>query len=167
MLLPRQGFNSQMVVPGDPTPVDLPGGQRSGLAEVVDVLRRLGMVDPEAAVFMRKHPLVRDALSRSGRSVSAEATAQQRLVQLTVRWLQHDTDTQFQRLSVRRQADGLGVTVETVPMSTSMRFAVQSPMDSTFRKMMSTKAIWRSAYTVSRSRLNARFVRYSSSRDRQ
>jgi phosphate starvation-inducible PhoH-like protein len=39
MILTRQGFNSKMVVTGDPTQVDLPGGQRSGLAEVVEVLR--------------------------------------------------------------------------------------------------------------------------------
>jgi phosphate starvation-inducible PhoH-like protein len=39
MILTRQGFNSKMVVTGDPTQVDLPGGHRSGLAEVVDVLR--------------------------------------------------------------------------------------------------------------------------------
>jgi phosphate starvation-inducible PhoH-like protein len=39
MILTRQGFNSKMVVTGDPTQVDLPAGQRSGLIEVVDVLR--------------------------------------------------------------------------------------------------------------------------------
>jgi phosphate starvation-inducible PhoH-like protein len=39
MILTRQGFSSKMVVTGDPTQVDLPGGQRSGLVEVVDVLR--------------------------------------------------------------------------------------------------------------------------------
>ncbi|MEO8097942.1 MAG: PhoH family protein [Acidobacteriota bacterium] len=39
MILTRQGFNSKMVVTGDPTQVDLPGGHRSGLAEVIDVLR--------------------------------------------------------------------------------------------------------------------------------
>src|SRR5579871_6855212 len=39
MILTRQGFNSKMVVTGDPTQIDLPGGQRSGLVEVVDVLR--------------------------------------------------------------------------------------------------------------------------------
>jgi phosphate starvation-inducible PhoH-like protein len=39
MILTRQGFNSKMVVTGDPTQVDLPGIQRSGLIEVVDVLR--------------------------------------------------------------------------------------------------------------------------------
>jgi phosphate starvation-inducible protein PhoH and related proteins len=39
MILTRQGFNSKMVVTGDPTQVDLPGVQRSGLIEVIDVLR--------------------------------------------------------------------------------------------------------------------------------
>jgi phosphate starvation-inducible PhoH-like protein len=39
MILTRQGFNSKMVVTGDPTQIDLPSGQRSGLIEVIDVLR--------------------------------------------------------------------------------------------------------------------------------
>jgi len=39
MILTRQGFNSKMVVTGDPTQVDLGVGQRSGLIEVVEVLR--------------------------------------------------------------------------------------------------------------------------------
>jgi phosphate starvation-inducible PhoH-like protein len=39
MILTRQGFNSKMVVTGDPTQIDLPGGLRSGLIEVIDVLR--------------------------------------------------------------------------------------------------------------------------------
>src|SRR5215471_11963126 len=39
MILTRQGFNSKMVVTGDPTQVDLSTGQRSGLIEVIDVLR--------------------------------------------------------------------------------------------------------------------------------
>src|ERR1700733_4286335 len=39
MILTRQGFNSKMVVTGDPTQVDLGSGQRSGLIEVVEVLR--------------------------------------------------------------------------------------------------------------------------------
>ena len=41
MILTRQGFNSKMVVTGDPTQVDLPGIQRSGLVEVIDVLRNV------------------------------------------------------------------------------------------------------------------------------
>lgn len=39
MILTRQGFNSKMVVTGDITQIDLPGGLRSGLVEVTDVLR--------------------------------------------------------------------------------------------------------------------------------
>jgi phosphate starvation-inducible protein PhoH and related proteins len=39
MILTRQGFNSKMVVTGDPTQIDLPSGQHSGLIQVIDVLR--------------------------------------------------------------------------------------------------------------------------------
>src|SRR5215467_8230359 len=39
MILTRQGFNSKMVVTGDPTQIDLLPGQRSGLIEVVGILR--------------------------------------------------------------------------------------------------------------------------------
>jgi len=39
MILTRQGFNSKMVVTGDTTQIDLPSGLRSGLIEVIDVLR--------------------------------------------------------------------------------------------------------------------------------
>ena len=39
MILTRQGFNSKMVVTGDITQIDLPGGMRSGLVEVIEVLR--------------------------------------------------------------------------------------------------------------------------------
>ena len=85
------------------------------------LLRRLGVVDPQAARFMRTNPLVKDALSRSGRSVTAETTDQQQLTQLTVRWLRNETDAQFQRLSVVRSDAGLNARLETVPMSASIR----------------------------------------------
>jgi phosphate starvation-inducible protein PhoH and related proteins len=39
MILTRLGFNSRMVVTGDITQIDLPGGKRSGLIEVMEVLR--------------------------------------------------------------------------------------------------------------------------------
>jgi len=41
MVLTRQGFNSKMVVTGDVTQIDLPPGMRSGLVEVVEVLRNI------------------------------------------------------------------------------------------------------------------------------
>src|SRR3954469_8957045 len=39
MILTRQGFNSKMVVTGDPTQVDLPGGKKSGLFNAMEVLK--------------------------------------------------------------------------------------------------------------------------------
>lgn len=85
------------------------------------LLRRLGLVDPQAARLMRNHPQVRDALSRAGRSVTAEANDQQRLMELTVRWLRQDSDRQFQRLTVSRTDSGLDVRLEIAPMHASIR----------------------------------------------
>ena len=85
------------------------------------LLRRLGVVDPDAARFMRANPLVRDALSRAGRSVSAETTDQQQLTQLTVRWLRNETDAQFQRLVIERGEGDLSARIEAVPMNASIR----------------------------------------------
>ena len=39
MVITRQGFNSKMVVNGDVTQIDLPGGKRSGLLDAVEVLK--------------------------------------------------------------------------------------------------------------------------------
>lgn len=60
MVLTRQGFNSKMVVTGDPTQIDLPSGRRSGLVEAHDVLRGVEGVsfvnfDDKDVV---RHPLV-------------------------------------------------------------------------------------------------------------
>mgnify|MGYP006200282837 CR=1 FL=1 len=41
------------------------------------LLRRLGLVDPEAASYLRKNPLAKQALKQGGRSVVAEADAEQ------------------------------------------------------------------------------------------
>ncbi|PIT74176.1 M23 family metallopeptidase [Limnohabitans sp. G3-2] len=85
------------------------------------LLRRLGMVDPEAAAFLRKHPLAKQALKQAGRSVVAEADDQERLSQLHVRWLNNESDTFFQRLAIKRTNSGLQAVLETSPMNTSLR----------------------------------------------
>ena len=41
MFLTRLGENSRMIVTGDPSQVDLPQGQTSGLAEAVKLLARI------------------------------------------------------------------------------------------------------------------------------
>jgi phosphate starvation-inducible PhoH-like protein len=60
MILTRQGFNSKMVVTGDLTQIDLPGGKRSGLVHAIEVLK-----DVEGLAFVKfddrdvvRHPLV-------------------------------------------------------------------------------------------------------------
>jgi murein DD-endopeptidase MepM/ murein hydrolase activator NlpD len=85
------------------------------------LLRRLGMVDAEAAIFLRNNPLAKQALRQAGRAVTAEADSQQRLIALHVRWLNKETDTFFQRLSIRKGEKGLQAALETSPMNTSIR----------------------------------------------
>lgn len=85
------------------------------------LLRRLGLVDPEAANFLRKNPVAKQALKQAGRSVVAEADGQQRLLSLNVRWLNNETDTFFQRLAIKRTNQGLEAALETSPMNTSVR----------------------------------------------
>ncbi len=48
MFLTRLGEGSRMVITGDPSQTDLPGGQRSGLADAVDTLN-----DVEGVRFIR------------------------------------------------------------------------------------------------------------------
>lgn len=85
------------------------------------LLRRLGLVDPQAAAFLRKNPLAKQALKQAGRSVVAEADSQQRLSLLHVRWLNNDSDSFFQRLAIQRTDKGLQAALETSPMNTSLR----------------------------------------------
>jgi phosphate starvation-inducible PhoH-like protein len=59
MILTRLGFNSKMVVTGDITQIDLPAGRRSGLLEVMDILRG---VDGITFVHFDETDVVRHAL---------------------------------------------------------------------------------------------------------
>lgn len=60
MFLTRLGFNSKMVVTGDATQIDLPGEKRSGLKEVLKILK--GVEDVAICTLTQKdvvrHPLV-------------------------------------------------------------------------------------------------------------
>lgn len=85
------------------------------------LLRRLGLIDPDAAAYLRQHPLAKQALRQAGRSVVAEADSQQRLSRLNVRWLNNESDTFFQRLVIQRTPNGLQAALETSPMNTSLR----------------------------------------------
>ncbi|MBQ5823190.1 MAG: PhoH family protein, partial [Clostridia bacterium] len=62
MFLTRLGFNSKMVITGDVTQIDLPDGKRSGLVEVIRILKNVD--DIETITFNDKdvvrHRLVQD-----------------------------------------------------------------------------------------------------------
>lgn len=64
MFLTRLGMNSQMVVTGDITQIDLPDGKKSGLVEVVKILKNID--DIETVRFTEKdvvrHKLVMDII---------------------------------------------------------------------------------------------------------
>lgn len=85
------------------------------------LLRRLGLVDPDAAAFLRKNPLAKQALKQAGRAVVAEASGEQRLRLLQVRWLNNESDSFFQRLAIKRTPKGFQAALETSPMNTSLR----------------------------------------------
>ena len=59
MFLTRLGFGSKIVVTGDITQVDLPDGKRSGLIEVLKILKN---VDDIAAVRFSEKDVVRHKL---------------------------------------------------------------------------------------------------------
>lgn len=59
MFLTRLGFNSKAIITGDVTQIDLPDSRRSGLVEVVKVLRR---VDDIAIVHFNEKDVVRHHL---------------------------------------------------------------------------------------------------------
>ncbi len=66
MFLTRLGFNSKMVITGDPSQTDLPKGRRSGLKEAVSILNDIKEI--KIVEFKRldvvRHPLVQKILQR-------------------------------------------------------------------------------------------------------
>lgn len=82
MFVTRMGLNSKVVVTGDITQIDLPGGKRSGLLEAIDILKHV-----EGLVFMYfdetdvvRHNLVQRIVraydERKGRANGAAQNAQ-------------------------------------------------------------------------------------------
>ena len=77
MILTRQGFNSKMVVTGDQTQIDLPGGKKSGLIHSLEVLKG---VEGIAFVSFDEKDVVRHALvQRIVRAYDAVKPQQQEL----------------------------------------------------------------------------------------
>ncbi len=91
------------------------------------LLRRLGVVDPAAAAFIKSDVASRAALlSRPGRVVTAETDASNRLVKLQARWTRDESPT-FDRLVLEKSALGAGAQftskLETAPLVAGTRLA--------------------------------------------
>ncbi|MBP8880068.1 MAG: PhoH family protein [Dermatophilaceae bacterium] len=74
MFLTRLGFGSKMVITGDVTQVDLPGGVRSGLRHVRDILHDVEDIhfSELTSVDVVRHRLVSSIVEAYGRSEEAE-----------------------------------------------------------------------------------------------
>ena len=87
------------------------------------LLKRLGVIDPQAAAFLRADNAVQTALlGRAGRNVTAEVNERQGLDKLVARWSPNDDGT-FKRLTVEKTANGFRSTVETLPLVANTRLA--------------------------------------------
>ncbi len=87
------------------------------------LLRRLGVVDPTAAAFIKADTSTRNALlSRPGRLVNVQTDSRNRLLKLSVRWTQEDSPD-FQRLTVDKQTQGFASRLETAPLVAGTRLA--------------------------------------------
>jgi murein DD-endopeptidase MepM/ murein hydrolase activator NlpD len=77
------------------------------------LLRRLGVADPQAAVFVRNDPLARKLLSGRGKMLQARVAADGKLLELVARYPAENSaespelsKTHFSRLTLRRSAGG-------------------------------------------------------------
>ncbi len=76
MFLTRMGEGARMVITGDPTQVDLPNGQKSGLVEAISVLREVDEIGIArfAEEDVVRHPLVGRIVQAYGRADTARQT---------------------------------------------------------------------------------------------
>lgn len=100
---------------------------RSELSRSTDtaevLLKRLGVVDPAAATFLRSNPHVQqNLLGRAGRAITVEAAADSSLFKLIARWSPED-DGMFKRLTIEKATTGFVSRLETLPMTATSRLA--------------------------------------------
>ncbi len=96
------------------------------------LLRRLGVDDISAAAFLRSDRNVQQGLlGRTGRQVTVQALADQRLSQLTARWTT-EADGEFKRLVIERTAQGFVSRLESAPLVASARLASGTVQSSLF-----------------------------------
>ncbi len=89
------------------------------------LLRRLNVIDPAAAAFLRTDPVARRLLSgRPGKMVQVRTDASGDLQELTARYAAETSErfeTHFNRLRVVRSANGFRASVELAPLAAQVR----------------------------------------------
>lgn len=97
------------------------------------LLQRMGVNDSQAMAFLRTEVRARDLLSgRSGKQVSVELGANQRLQKLTARWVANPDDANFRRLVVERTARGFKAYQESAPLTVATRISSGTIQSSLF-----------------------------------
>ncbi|NBW49491.1 MAG: M23 family metallopeptidase [Betaproteobacteria bacterium] len=87
------------------------------------LLKRLGVMDPQAAAYLRADAQAQSALlGRAGRNVTAEVNERQGLLKLSARWSPVDDGT-FKRLTIEKTVSGFRSQVETLPLVANTRLA--------------------------------------------
>nr|CBA31744.1 hypothetical protein Csp_D28650 [Curvibacter putative symbiont of Hydra magnipapillata] len=87
------------------------------------LLKRLGVIDPQAAAYLRADAQAQSALlGRAGRNVTAEVNERQGLLKLSARWSPVDDGT-FKRLTIEKTVSGFRSQVETLPLVANTRLA--------------------------------------------
>lgn len=100
---------------------------RSDLTRSTDtaesLFKRLGVLDPQAAAFLRSDALAqKNLLGRAGRAITAEADGNNALLSLQARW-SPDSSGMFTRLRIDKTASGFVSKLESLPLRASSRMA--------------------------------------------
>ncbi len=100
------------------------------------LLRRLGVLDPQAAAFLRTDPVARRALEgRAGKMARARASSTGRLEELVLRFAATDpalAGTQFMRLRIVRFEDRFRAALETGALETQVHLGSGTVTSSLF-----------------------------------
>ena len=97
------------------------------------LLKRVGVFDAAAANYLRRNADIQKVLfGRSGRVITAEASASNSLLKLTVRWMDKDNDQSFQRLVIEKDAIGFTSRIESAPLVASNSLSSGTVVSSLF-----------------------------------
>jgi murein DD-endopeptidase MepM/ murein hydrolase activator NlpD len=96
------------------------------------LLKRLNLDDSAAAAFLRSDPNAQLILAgRPGKNVTVEASENQQLIKLSMRW-PTDDEARFQRLVIERTQTSFSSRIETAPYTRSAQLASGSIQTSLF-----------------------------------